>query len=45
MTIPGAAQTEAMTMTVQILIGVMGIMSVIAVYFWLVRGKGEETPP
>ena len=26
-------------MTVQILIGVMGTVSVIAVYFWLVRGE------
>lgn len=31
-------------MTVQILLGLMGTISVVAVYFWLVRGKGEETP-
>ncbi|GEM_PF-3992846 len=30
-------------MTVQILIGLMGTLSVIAVYFWLVRSKGEQT--
>lgn len=30
-------------MTAQILIGVMGILTVIAVYFWLVRGSTEET--
>ena len=31
-------------MTVQILIGLMGTLTVIAVYFWLVRSKGEEAP-
>ena len=31
-------------MTVQILIGVMGTLTVVAVYFWLIRSKGEETP-
>jgi hypothetical protein len=31
-------------MAVQILLGVMGTLTVIAVYFWLVRSKGEETP-
>ena len=31
-------------MAVQILLGVMGTLTVIAVYFWLVRSKGEEAP-
>jgi len=31
-------------MAVQILLGVMGTLCVVAVYFWLVRGKSEETP-
>jgi len=31
-------------MTAQILIGVMGTLTVVAVYFWLVRGgKAEES--
>ncbi len=30
-------------MTVQILIGVMGILAVVAVYFWLVRGDSKES--
>ncbi len=30
-------------MTVQIMIGVMGTVCVVAVYFWLVRSKGEGT--
>lgn len=29
-------------MTVQILIGVMGVLTVVAVYFWLVRNKNES---
>lgn len=30
-------------MTAQILIGVMGTLTVIAVYFWLVRGNTEKS--
>lgn len=29
-------------MAVQVLIGMMGTLSVIAVYFWLVRGEAKQ---
>jgi hypothetical protein len=29
-------------MTVGVLVGVMSVLTVAAVYFWLVRGKGEQ---
>src|SRR5262245_9761243 len=35
---------EACVMTVQILLGLMGTLCVVAVYFWLVRSKGPESP-
>ncbi len=31
-------------MTVQILIGLMGTLTEVAVYFWLVRTKDNEAP-
>ena len=31
-------------MGVPVLLGVMGTLCVIAVYFWLVRNKSEKTP-
>jgi hypothetical protein len=29
-------------MSVQVLIGIMGVLTVVAVYFWLVRAKPNE---
>jgi hypothetical protein len=31
-------------MPVGVLVGVMGLLTVVAVYFWLVRSKGEKKP-
>jgi hypothetical protein len=33
-----------MNMTLQLLVGLMGTLSVIAVYYWLVRGKSNSEP-
>jgi hypothetical protein len=31
-----------MSMTTQILVGVMGTLTVVAIYFWLIRSKDQK---